>query len=356
MNKLGIRYTEDQKSKFINFIISKFREEGINLKEVSQNGNRNVVSDNIDSAKIILTAHYDTPRRFSIGDQIIHKNMNMFRIIFIVALILIADILIVPLINLILKMLEKNIIVPIIAIIFISIGIDYLFKYLVSLYYKRNKRKDKLNPNQQKYAYKNCKKANENNYNDNTSGILCLIEVAKKLNIINEEKKIDSVGFVFFDNEEKGLKGSRSFVKSYHDLESEIIINIDCIATEGDYDTISYIIGNNKNKEKTKVLVDIIKSLKNKSDEIKVKRVIKIFLKNYIVRVCYLFLCNSVTSSDHLSFTNYNALSISRKKFNLRRGNYIPNIHTNEDTKENSDPDNISRISCMILSIIREII
>ncbi|PBH17886.1 hypothetical protein BGV20_14625, partial [Clostridioides difficile] len=124
MNKLGIRYTEDQKSKFINFIISKFREEGINLKEVSQNGNRNVVSDNIDSAKIILTAHYDTPRRFSIGDQIIHKNMNMFRIIFIVALILIADILIVPLINLILKMLEKNIIVPIIAIIFISIGID----------------------------------------------------------------------------------------------------------------------------------------------------------------------------------------------------------------------------------------
>lgn len=188
MNKLGIRYTEDQKSKFINFIISKFREEGINLKEVSQNGNRNVVSDNIDSAKIILTAHYDTPRRFSIGDQIIHKNMNMFRIIFIVALILIADILIVPLINLILKMLEKNIIVPIIAIIFISIGIDYLFKYLVSLYYKRNKRKDKLNPNQQKYAYKNCKKANENNYNDNTSGILCLIEVAKKLNIINEEK------------------------------------------------------------------------------------------------------------------------------------------------------------------------
>ncbi|HBG1316802.1 TPA: hypothetical protein KPH01_003222, partial [Clostridioides difficile] len=97
MNKLGIRYTEDQKSKFINFIISKFREEGINLKEVSQNGNRNVVSDNIDSAKIILTAHYDTPRRFSIGDQIIHKNMNMFRIIFIVALILIADILIVPL-------------------------------------------------------------------------------------------------------------------------------------------------------------------------------------------------------------------------------------------------------------------
>ncbi|WP_131736694.1 M28 family peptidase, partial [Clostridioides difficile] len=117
---------------------------------------------------------------------------------------------------------------------------------------------------------KKCKKANENNYNDNTSGILCLIEVAKKLNIINEEKKIDSVGFVFFDNEEKGLKGSRSFVKSYHDLESEIIINIDCIATEGDYDTISYIIGNNKNKEKTKVLVDIIKSFKNKSDEIKV--------------------------------------------------------------------------------------
>ncbi|EOE7345408.1 hypothetical protein RZ847_017390 [Clostridioides difficile] len=203
MNKLGIRYTEDQKSKFINFIISKFREEGINLKEVSQNGNRNVVSDNIDSAKIILTAHYDTPRRFSIGDQIIHKNMNMFRIIFIVALILIADILIVPLINLILKMLEKNIIVPIIAIIFISIGIDYLFKYLVSLYYKRNKRKDKLNPNQQKYAYKNCKKANENNYNDNTSGILCLIEVAKKLNIINEEKKLIVLDLFFLTMKKK---------------------------------------------------------------------------------------------------------------------------------------------------------
>lgn len=50
LNKLGIRYTEDQKSKFINFIISKFREEGLNLKEVSQNGNRNVVSDNIDSS------------------------------------------------------------------------------------------------------------------------------------------------------------------------------------------------------------------------------------------------------------------------------------------------------------------
>ena len=67
---------------------------------------------------------------------------------------------------------------------------------------------------------------NKHNANDNTSGVLTLLYIMKKLppNMRNK------VCFVFFDNEEKGLLGSKAMNKKYKDLFlAKLVINFDCV-------------------------------------------------------------------------------------------------------------------------------
>ena len=64
---------------------------------------------------------------------------------------------------------------------------------------------------------------NKHNANDNTSGVATLFEIIKKRN----DKK---VAFILFDNEEKGLLGSKAFNKKYSDiLKDKLVINLDCV-------------------------------------------------------------------------------------------------------------------------------
>lgn len=69
-------------------------------------------------------------------------------------------------------------------------------------------------------------KANRHTANDNTSGVVTLLEIAQILPPEDREK----VCFIFFDNEEKGLLGSNSFASKHKDLkERAFMINFDCV-------------------------------------------------------------------------------------------------------------------------------
>ena len=76
--------------------------------------------------------------------------------------------------------------------------------------------------------------ANRNNANDNTSGVVTVLEIARSL----PENRRDQVCFVLFDLEEAGLLGSAAFRKAHKNAtEKQIVLNLDCV---GDGDEILF--------------------------------------------------------------------------------------------------------------------
>ncbi len=68
--------------------------------------------------------------------------------------------------------------------------------------------------------------ANQNNANDNTSGVVTVLETAKSM----PENQRSKVCFVLFDLEEAGLIGSASYQKQHKkQTGNQIILNLDCV-------------------------------------------------------------------------------------------------------------------------------
>ena len=76
--------------------------------------------------------------------------------------------------------------------------------------------------------------ANPSNANDNTSGVVTLLEIAKSMPD-NQRKK---VAFVLFDLEEAGLIGSASYRKAHKaQTDRQMVLNLDCVG-DRDYLTL----------------------------------------------------------------------------------------------------------------------
>lgn len=70
---------------------------------------------------------------------------------------------------------------------------------------------------------------NKNNYDDNTSGVLTLITLMNYYKSLPPEQR-DEIAFVFFDNEEKGLLGSLCHrVKHLKKCKNQQFLNFDCV-------------------------------------------------------------------------------------------------------------------------------
>ncbi len=73
--------------------------------------------------------------------------------------------------------------------------------------------------------------ANKRNANDNTSGVVTVLEIARTL----PENLRDQVCFVLFDLEEAGLLGSSSYRKAHkQETNNQVILNLDCVG-DGDH-------------------------------------------------------------------------------------------------------------------------
>lgn len=73
--------------------------------------------------------------------------------------------------------------------------------------------------------------ANKNNANDNTSGVVTLLEIARTM----PENQRHKVCFVLFDLEEAGLIGSESYRKAHKKATNQqMILNLDCVG-DGDH-------------------------------------------------------------------------------------------------------------------------
>lgn len=86
--------------------------------------------------------------------------------------------------------------------------------------------------------------ANRHTANDNTSGVLTLLETALALPPEHRER----VCFVFFDNEEKGMFGSAAFARRHKQVKKNaVVFNFDCV---GDGDSIQFFPHRKLKKDK----------------------------------------------------------------------------------------------------------
>ena len=75
-----------------------------------------------------------------------------------------------------------------------------------------------------------CGPANKSNVNDNSSGVITVLEILSSLDPVLRKK----VCFVLFDLEEAGLIGSASFRKAHpRSTDKQIVFNLDCVS-DGD--------------------------------------------------------------------------------------------------------------------------
>ena len=204
-----VRKSKKQKLAFIELLKQYFPELKIQEGGFGFPKNRNIILGDVESAKVVLTAHYDTCAWLPFPNLITPKNI-LFYFLYSIA-IAIPIIIIGCLLTFIPLLFIKD---PIFFYIF------YIVFYLVVIYLLL------AGP------------ANKHTANDNTSGVITLCEIYQSLT----QQQRAQTAFVFFDNEELGLLGSSHFRNVYKkQMKEKLLINYDCVS-DGDY----FIIGVSK--------------------------------------------------------------------------------------------------------------
>ena len=200
LEKYQVRKTKKQKTAFIEFMRAHFP--NIRIQTDGLSYNRNIVIGNPDTAKVVFGAHYDTQAVMPIPNFIMPKSLTVS--------ILYAFVLIIPMFIL------AGAVGKAADLIFNDPG---MVSYFTLLTYWALLFLMIFGP------------ANKHTVNDNTSGVITLIEL---MSAMTEEERAQSC-FVFFDNEEKGLFGSSAFNKEYKEtMKNKFLINFDCVS-DGDY-------------------------------------------------------------------------------------------------------------------------
>ena len=207
--KFGVRRKNEEKKAFRDFVVGEAEKMGLSAKvETTGDGkNENVIVGDPERAKVVLTAHYDTPAASLFPNIMIPRNIPLFFAY---------------------QML------PVMFMLTIALSISYL----VGMAWLEDERAYMLTFLALYYGlyflmFRGF--SNPKNYNDNTSGVATLLEIMRGL---SEEEK-ERVAFIFFDNEEKGKKGSKAYFKDHESvMKDKLLINFDCV---GNGETVVFI-------------------------------------------------------------------------------------------------------------------
>ena len=198
-----IRKTKKQKTAFIQAVTDFAQQHGYTTTvEKGTFGCRNLIFGDPEKADYLVTAHYDTPASIGLPNFITPCNP----VIFILSQILIL--------------------IPFFAVSFIVaflVGLmtndNMLIYWAFYLTYMGMLYLLMFGP------------ANRHNANDNTSGVVTVLETMSAL----PESLRDKVCFVLFDLEEAGLVGSSAYRKSHRmATDRQIVLNLDCVG-DGDH-------------------------------------------------------------------------------------------------------------------------
>ena len=258
-------------------------------------GSKNLVIGDPDRAKYLVTAHYDTCARMFVPNLITPCNA----LLFILYQIFVCLLLIVPTLA----------VGALVGYLFHSFFVGY-FLWMVLLWTG--------------IALMLVGPANSSNVNDNTSGVVNVLEIAKSL----PEHYRKDVCFVLFDLEEAGLIGSASYRKKHKKAsESQMVLNLDCV---GEGDEI-YLFPTSKLKKNQKKLADLDKITGNFG-----KKTVAVRKQGF-----------SIYPSDQAHFPyGVGICALNRGKLGL----YLSKIHTPKDTV--LDETNVNILRAAIITMI----
>lgn len=278
MEDFQIRKSRKQKEVFRSWLCEELKKAGYAPSVEKKFTAKNVVAGDPDTAKIIFSAHYDTCAVLPIPNFITPRNMffyicyqMLFLLIFLVV-VLAGEL----------------------AIFFLTDAppeVGLAAAYLLCIFM---------------VWWIIDGPANKHTANDNTSGVITLLETALAMPPEDREK----VCFVFFDNEEKGMFGSIAFTKAHKRAKKEALnINFDCV---GDGDYIQFFPGKRLKKDEA-ALERIETSFEGRGEK-----------QTEVVRSFGFY------PSDNASFKRgVGVCALKHKRF---IGYYMDRIHTNKDT------------------------
>lgn len=200
--KFPVRKSRKQKEDFRIAVQEYAQAKGFSVViEQGSFNSHNIIIGSADTAEYLVTAHYDTCARMIIPNLVTPCNFGLFLLYqLFTALVLIVPTL---LIYAVVSFLTQSFMLAYI------IWLLFLFAEVFLMMFGP---------------------ANPTNVNDNTSGVISVLEIMTSL----PENQKDKVCFVLFDLEEAGLLGSSSYRKKHRNAtNSQIVLNLDCVG-EGD--------------------------------------------------------------------------------------------------------------------------
>lgn len=291
-----VRKTKAQKTSFLLSAVSFFRQCGYEpIVETDKQKNRNLVAGNPETAKYLITAHYDTPAQMLLPNFITPCSLPLYLLW---QLLIIGVFWIISAIPAIPFLLMEGGEVLAFAVWYVA-----YFALLALIRYGR---------------------ANRHNANDNTSGVVTVMEIARSM----PQKLRSQVCFVLFDREELGLKGSAAYRKRHKEAtEHQLVLNLDCV---GDGDEILFFPKKKLCKEDA--LITSLKTCEGRFGE----KGITVRDKGF-----------SVYPSDQRNFPKGVAIAAMRKG---RLALYMGRIHTSRDTV--LDITNVNILRAALISFI----
>ena len=222
LKQFPIRKNKKQKQSFRDSVQAYAESLGydVNIEKGSM-GAHNVVIGNPETAKYLVTAHYDTPAAMPIPNLI--TPCNVWAFLAYQLFVAVFMILFVVIIGFAVEYLTED------GFLGYWAGYMSIWLFLVLML---------VGP------------ANRNNANDNTSGVVTVLETARSF----PEEMRNRVCFVLFDLEEAGLIGSAAYAKAHkNQIKEQIVLNCDCV---GDGDELM-MFPNKKTKKDAKVMDDL---------------------------------------------------------------------------------------------------
>lgn len=277
--KYQVRKTKKQKTEFINYVENFAKENGYNARiEHGTYNSRNIVVGTPESAKVIFSAHYDTCPLLPFPNFITPKNIGIYILYQILLTLGILAVLVAAAFLLAFGLTKLNLGRSTVELL-VKVGLYALLCLMM------------LGP------------ANKHTANDNTSGVMTLLTLMKKL----PEEMREKCAFVFFDLEEMGVIGSAAFAQQHKDVsKNTLLLNFDCVS-DGD----NFILTLPKKAH------DMENTLKSAFESDKFN--VEILKKGYIY------------PSDQMRFKKGVGIA-ALKRFKDTKILYMDRIHTSRDT------------------------
>ena len=218
LESFQIRKSNRQKAEFRGWLCEELRQAGYAPKEEPHGGlvsGCNLVVGDPERAELLCTAHYDTCAVMPVPNFITPRNMFWY-LLYQFGLVAVIFLFAAAVEVAVIRLFDPP---SAVAVLAMEAAMFFCLWWLM------------FGP------------ANRRTANDNTSGVVTLVETALAL----PEELRNKVCFVFFDNEEKGLFGSAAFAKAHPAAKNgALVLNFDCV---GEGDSLQFFPGKELKKD-----------------------------------------------------------------------------------------------------------